>query len=257
MKVRHTLKSCSSSNDIRVDGGRKYFFPIGERIEMKYLHFIKDVKREVCENAKGLNLSESKPYFVRFSPVFYESFYHTDFVEVDISSAYWFTAFDFGLVSEKTYNEGLNVPKKVRLMALGSAAATKEVMYFDGERYEYKGIEYDNFGRLAFFSVAKRVDEIMNAALENLHGNVAFYWVDALFIRKSFADFATDTIRGFGYQVKETRLLYLKGDSEKKCITAMRILDEKILKNGHEIMCLEKKVYYRPQKLKKNKKKNG
>lgn len=255
MGVRHTLKSCTSSSTIKVEGGKRpYFFPNGEPIDPQYLQFIKSVKKEVCENAemKQPPLKEETPKFIRFSPLFSDSFYSTDFVEIDISGAYWFTAYDYGLLTRTTYEAGLLVPKRVRLMALGSAATTKDVSFFDGTEYKHLGVEFNKYGRMAFFAVAKRVDEIMNNALDILHGNAVFYWVDALFVRKNFAAWAAQSIRDYGYEVKETPLLWLLGDRLEKKISGCRNLGERTLSNGYKIVCWEFKTYFKPRKISKN-----
>lgn len=245
MRLKHTVYQCSSSTTIKVESGKHYFFPVGEFIEPKYIKFITATKKEVCQAAKDKNLKEVKPRFIRFSPIFSGAFEHGPFEysEVDIVGAYWYTAYDFGLISERTYKEGLEVPKKIRLMALGAAATTKDVMEFDGMEYTYKGLEYDENGRLAFFNVAKRVDDILNYIFDTLPTIAAFYWVDALFVKTQFADVVVNMLSDFGYQSKKTPLFSFVG-----CPIDNTICSQKIVSENGKFFCLKQKIYFKPKK---------
>lgn len=255
MRVPHTVKQCSSSTSIKIHGGRSYFYPNSEeKIPAEYLKFITDTKKEVCANAKEKNFDEVNPKFIRFSPVFDNSFYYgcKKFSEVDITGAYWFQAYDYGLITKTTYEQGLTVPKKVRLMALGAAASTKDVFEFNGTDYEHQGIEFDPEGRLAFFNIAKRIDEIMNIIMADLPGVAAFYWVDAVFVKSEFADYVAGYIADFGFQSKTVPLAWIRGSAETRTVQTMKILSE------NENLCeFQRKIYFKPRKkinklLKKN-----
>lgn len=251
MRIPHTVKQCNSSTSIKIHGGKSYFYPTsGEKIDAKYLKFVTETKEEVCINAIGKNFKEVNPKFIKFSPLFSDNFFHDykQFYEIDISSAYWFAAYDYGLITKTTYEQGLEVPKKVRLMALGSAAATKDVLEFDGSDYKHTGIEYDRWGRLAFFNVAKRIDEIMQTVLADLHGQAAFYWVDALFVRAEFAEFARYQIADYGFETKSYPLAWIRGRAEAKTVETMKILSETDFFTEFEY-----KIYFKPRKKSRKK----
>jgi hypothetical protein len=206
--------------------------------------FIKKVKREVCSNAESKKFRESNPKFIKFSPLFEDEFNFgfKMFSEVDINSAYWFAAKDYGMICEDTFEKGLEVPKKVRLMALGSAASTKDIFSFDGENYTYQGIECNKHGRLAFFTIAKRIDDLMSNAIKIFSGQAAFYWVDALFVKTQFSDSVIHYINGMGFECKVVDLAWIKGD--KKKIETMKI------KECEGVTDFERKIYFKPKKNK-------
>jgi hypothetical protein len=252
--IPFTVMQCSSSTTIQPETGRKYFFPVGEMIDPKFLQFIKETKYEVWENSSNMELKEVSPKFIRFSPIFAESFKYgyLDFCEVDIVGAYWFTAYDFGLISKTTYLQGLEVPKRIRLMALGAAATTKDIIRFDGKQYHYHGLEFNENGRRAFFNVAKKVDDVINFAFESLPGCVAFYWVDALFVKTEHAKTVEGILSSFGHQTKTTPLFSFTVNATTKTVEAIKIVGEK---NG--FFCFERKEFFRPKKktAKKSRKK--
>lgn len=248
LRIPHVVKQCSSSTSIKIDTGRSYFYPnSGEKIDSKYLKFITETKNEVCANAIEKNFQEVNPKFIKFSYLFKDCFEHgyKEFYEIDINAAYWFCAYDFGLITKSTYEQGLTVPKKVRLMALGAAAATKDVLTFDGlsEGYKHQGIEYDPAGRLAFFNIANRVDEVMQIVLSDFPGQAAFYWVDAVFVRAEFAEYVRHYIADFGFETKAMPLAWIKGDATRKVIETMKITEET------DFFCeCERKIYFKPKK---------
>lgn len=251
MGVSHTVKQCANSTTVKVDGGRGYYFPnSGEQIEAKYINFITKTKKEVCYNASKMKLKELNPKYIRFSPLFSHQFDYGygEFSEIDINGAYWKCAFNMGFISGETYTDGLRVPKMIRLMALGAAATTKEVFYYNGSEYIYEGLEYDPAGRMAFFTISKEIDDIMNEAINLLHGNAAFYWVDALFVRSKFVDVATEIINHFGYETKVINLAHISCNPEKGQIRTVKINYE-----NDKICEIEFKTYQKVGKFKQKK----
>lgn len=246
-KISHTREICNNSTTIKLNGGGTFFFSTsGEKIEAKYLSFITKVKREIISNSKFDK--EKEPKYIKFSPVFSGNFFEKDVTEIDINGAYWFTAFDMGLISESTYNEGLSVPKKIRLMAFGSCATVKEVWKFVEGEGEYIGIEFSEQGRRAFFEVAQRVDNVMKFVFESLMGFALFYWVDAIFVKTEFKDYAVSIINSFGYETKIVNIAWCRGCAVKNTIEAMTY------KEGEVFFEFERKIYFK--KKKKNDKKN-
>ena len=255
--VAHSLKQCPSSTTIKV-GVKTYHFSVGEKISAAHLNFIKKTKKELCHNAEKLGRFEDKerPAYIGFTPTFEGdfSFDHGQYVELDIVGAYWKTAFDFGLISEDTYKHGNEVPKGVRLMALGSAASVKEEMRFDGEKYIFVGIEKNDHGRNAFFRISKHIDNLLKECLQVVSSEGAFFWVDAVFIRRKWKDFIIETLNGKGYQIKEIDIYQISGNIEKSFIEVISI------KSKHEkskLFCFEIKKYFKNGKktIKKTSKK--
>ena len=251
MRIPHTLKTCSASTSIKVEGGKNYFFSnSGEMVAAKELNFIKKVKAEIIYNAEIKRPKYTDPKYIRFSPNI-KSGYLAEFGkidEIDINAAYWFTALDLGYISESTFNEGLSVSKKCRLMCIGAPAATKDVQYFDGVEYKYIGLEFNEMGRNAFFRIAARVGEIVDLIFDEIRGEAVFYWVDALFVDSRFSDWAVQRFADFGYQTKKIRLARLWCEHTKAGLSVgtIRITGQDEHQTGVEF-----KRYFKPKNRKK------
>ena len=249
MRVKHTVRQCVSSTTIKLENGKSYFYPnSGEYIDTKYIKFISDTKREIIENAAGKKFRNVNPKYIKFSPTYIGDFEagYKQYFEIDISAAYWFCAYDFGLITKATFEAGFGVPKKARLMAVGAAAATKDIFYFDGTEYQYQGIEFDNDGRKAFFNIASRVDEVMQIILEETPGWTAFYWVDAVFVKSEFVEYVAHRIGEFGFECKKIPLAWIRGRKAAGTIETMKITSE-----AENFTEFERKIYYRPKNRRK------
>src|SRR5689334_4292288 len=124
--VPHTVKISPSSVTVTAFG-RQNYIPFEQstdqkQIQAEHLNFIKDVKTCVIEAAEQLQLKEPKPKYINFlaPPALGEVV--RDAVEIDISGAYWNCAYKMGLISDALFEQGLQVPKFVRLVAFGAAA---------------------------------------------------------------------------------------------------------------------------------------
>lgn len=196
----HTIKISGSSTTIKA-GKNSYFFPNdGEFVDSKYLKFISDTKQEVCDNSERLKLPFQSPSFYTFSLGKKNKIRNC--IEIDINGAYWQTAFMCGLITETTYNAGLLVPKEVRLMAFGAAATMKDVYIFNGENYNETYPEFNEYGRRAFFYVAKKVSDLMGEIVEGALGSFCLFWVDAVFVHCSYAPYIQKRLLSAGYQCK-------------------------------------------------------
>ena len=200
-KTPHTVKICNNSTSISVNK-KTYFYSDNDKIDSKYLNFIKQVKREVCDNAERLNIKHCKPQYFAFNLPHQKKTVIKNAVEIDINGAYWQTAYNFGLITNETYEQGLLMPKKIRLMAFGSAATLKDVFVFDGENYSDSYNEFNQYGRNAFFAVANHVSIVMREALEMIPGVFSLFWVDAIFVHSMYQDFITRSLESAGYEYK-------------------------------------------------------
>lgn len=197
--IPHTIKLCPNSTIIKTEK-KTYHIPNAERIDTKYLNFIKETKHEVCDNSERLNLKKCRPEYFEFKLTKDRSVVNC--VEIDINSAYWQTAYKVGLITETTYLKGLQVPKEIRLMAFGSAATLRDCFVFDGVEYTDVYIETNEWGRIAFFHVSKIVSELIQRILDKIPGVFAIYWVDAIFIREWYKQYVTDELEASGYSYK-------------------------------------------------------
>lgn len=252
--VKHTVKISSTSIVVRANG-KNHFFPMsedGDKIEAKYLSFIKSVKNEVILMSEKLELKESKPKYINFLNLPKKDVLIKDAVEIDINGAYWKCAYKVGLLSEGTYLKGLECPKIVRLIAFGACATTKEVFSFDGEKYTLEKPEFSKAGRAAFFHVAAEIGEVMYNARWCCPDTALFYWVDAIFVRSFYTASIVSYMQEKGYECKIKPLLWAKTEYKGKDAYKVTVCEKgKTLENLCEIKI---KNFAVPQK--KNKKKS-
>ena len=156
-----------------------------QKTELKFkdLNFINSVRR----HAEKLNnipeyLNRKNIYYINKNSDKPKNF-SKNIYEIDLSGAYWELAYKNNYISYEIYKSGLEVKKKVRLMALGNLAKRTAVMQFNGN--EFLPITYKESQKTKniFFDVAKQTDEIMRKMAILCGNDYIFYWVDAIFFR--------------------------------------------------------------------------
>ena len=107
--------------------------------------------------------------------------------EVDIDQAYWETAYQLGIVSDEIYVAGSkgNISKKARLTALGSLAKKKYNYKFKGRDLIEMTVEKDELLENLWFTICKRVSDVMNKVIIALNGDFIFYWVDGIYFNNT------------------------------------------------------------------------
>ena len=177
----------------------------------KELNFIKSVKQYICKNEVYLRPEFEKQYFsedVHYIKVSRVPLGQTfeDVFEIDIDEAYWKTAHLLGIISDSLYKKGAkgNISKQCRLTALGSLA--KKVYY-----YEFKGkklvrvkTDKDPLLENLWFTICKRVSDVMHEAIESLGYDFIFYWVDGIYVKGNVANITKciEVFNDWGYNSK-------------------------------------------------------
>lgn len=142
----------------------------------------------------GEILTGGFPSYFKFKNRFFEN---KKMYEIDVNAAYWHVAGELFL-SEKTYNLGLERPKKERLAALGILARKQKHEFYRGAqllRIEHTISET----REIYRSVVTRLDSIVGNILEN-DDDALGYWVDAIFSES--VEFAADILEAHGLGCK-------------------------------------------------------
>lgn len=155
---------------------------------------------------------------------------HYDIIEIDINNAYWNTALKMGVISEKTYEKGLNEMTKIdRLVSLGSLATIVNVYQYnpDKKAFEIREPRVNEFTRNIFFNIAKNVGDIINSIFEKAgKNNIVFYWVDALFCRTYSTSFVENEFEKLGIEFKKKVIqscnVYQKGKEKKVCLLEIK-----------------------------------
>ncbi len=180
-----------------------------EDIELNHLRFIFAVKAHVEQKIKEKILIPKRLFKQRinfFDPGKRRTGSTRDAVEVDIDSAYWETAYKENVVSGPIYRYGKTVPKKVRLMALGSLAKRTTVYVFDGKKMKRDRILRNPGTEYFWNKICKTVADVMTTvAAEIPDKNYYFYWVDAIFVSKSKSNAVKKmfAIAGYDYKTKK------------------------------------------------------
>lgn len=105
--------------------------------------------------------------------------------EVDIDQAYWETAYQLGVVSEEIYAKGSkgNISKKARLTALGSLARKAYNYKFIGDDLIETTVDKEPLLENLWFTICKRVSDVMHKVIEELGDDFIFYWVDGIYFK--------------------------------------------------------------------------
>lgn len=185
--------------------GRRYII---KGLTGKELNFIKAVKAYVRTldlpdrlrpfatsipfNLNATNLSEGE---------------YLGYCEIDVSSAYWKTAFNLGYIDRSLFKLGNDqdvIRKKVRLMALGSLAKRTEIItYCPPYRPKDMTVQLETCDLEVFWdNISYSFGLVMQEAFNTFSRQMLGYWVDAIFIRQDVATLARKFFASQGFEVK-------------------------------------------------------
>lgn len=180
------------------------------------LRFIKEVRRHIIKSEVYLEprfqnnqVFSEDVHYVRVARVpIGETFKNV--CEVDIDQAYWETAFQLGIVPEKLYAKGCkgNISKKCRLTALGSLARKKYKYTYKGDKLIDQVVDREPLLENLWFTICKRVSDVMHEVINTLDKDFIFYWVDGIYMNHTPENVAK-TMNIFierGYQSKFKRI---------------------------------------------------
>lgn len=147
--------------------------------------------------------TEEIPYYMYNRHVFYDCCYNkeprqiTDCTGMDISKAYYQTAYSLGYISEKFYEKCLNIDKSQRLQLIGALATRKDISEYEyGKEVAYRSVSNTVHTNI-WFHLCKYVGNCMYQFARSLGDSFVYYWVDgivftndALSKAREFAQFA-------------------------------------------------------------------
>lgn len=112
-----------------------------------------------------------------------------EFIEIDLTAAYWNVAFLNNIISENTYLYANNpkISKKARLIALGTLAKVTNTIQYDGHKYVGRPVEMEAPTAKLFYLCCKDVADFMQHLGREAGSDFIFYWVDAIFLKKGEA----------------------------------------------------------------------
>lgn len=203
------LKPCKvtyTSNSVYIEsGGKSYIFTSsGNTLKPSELSFVKQFRSYYIKN-KSLKYEKR---FARFNPKFFkfykESGNHNDIIEIDINRAYPSSGRILGIIPDELFDEGMRHSKTAFLVAVGSLYRKKKVIKVSasGVRELVSDEKPDAHLTAIWRSIVGYVDYSMQTAVKSNEDAVYFYWCDALFVKKQYAQHFIDQLEGFGFQVK-------------------------------------------------------
>jgi len=175
------------------------------------LQFIKSVKHYIKKNEIYLLPQFEKQYFpedvhyIKVAKVPIGKKYDNVY-EVDIDEAYWKTAHLLGVIDDKIYKRGQkgNISKQARLTALGSLAKKVYLYQFKGDKLQKVNTETDPLLQNLWFTICKRVSDVMNECILAIKKDFIFYWVDGIYMEGGIKSvgIAEEIFTNYGYNVK-------------------------------------------------------
>lgn len=216
-KIKYIVELTNNTMVIKVESLNKKYIVSDAGLKMSELGFIRMVKTRAEKNTICFpKVKRSEITYYRFRDI--PSGMYRDIIEVDINKAYWEIAYRENIIDLETYRKGKSkkTSKRSRLIALGSLATVKTIFEFDGERHNLKEIRNSDLTRNYFFHISKKVDEIMNnikAAIPE--DKFYFFWVDAFFVCRAFADQVGLEVKKHGLEFKTKDIKWMKVEDER------------------------------------------
>jgi hypothetical protein len=188
-------------------------------------------KTEVDDLFYRNQYSEYDIDYIQVNPKIKKEDTFEDLFCLDISSAYWQTAYMLGIVDKKLYNEGMKMGKVVRLASLGSLAKKRTTWEYDG-KYFYRNKPTVSPHSNLWYAICKRVSDVMTKAMLSLGQDFIFYWVDGIYFKNTpenrlkisslFLDYGyeckPEPIEKIVFNNTEFKVFYI-GDNEESATT--------------------------------------
>ena len=154
----------------------------------------------------------------------------TNVVEVDIDQAYWDTAYQLGIISKELYEIGSSdeITKQERMVCLGHFAKKVFVYDFRGEQLINSSIEKSTETENLWYTICKRVSDVMGEIRNAIGENYIFFWVDGIYMVNSpeSIEKATEIAAKYQYVMKVKKIDLIEGQ-ERGLIVQEDILSDK------------------------------
>ena len=149
--------------------------------------------------------------------------------EVDIDQAYWETAYQLGIISDEIYVAGSkgNISKKARLTSLGSLAKKKYNYKFKGDKLLEMTVDKEELLENLWFTICKRVSDVMTQVIQSLNGDFVLYWVDGIYFKNTSENVAK-VMQVFIENGYNSKFKKRRNTEHKACLherTILRLLD--------------------------------
>lgn len=153
------------------------------------INFIKEVKGYIIKNEL---YSKLRHMYNPDKKVLYFAYHQNlkprdvidNCVNIDIESAYWNAAYNFGLLSNDIYTRGFQHRKQVRLSAIGSLAKKKRVYEYDGIKQRLVNIQKNENTFFIWDLICDYIGTVMTDLKYRCGDDFIFFWVDGIYVKK-------------------------------------------------------------------------
>ncbi len=205
---------CLYTSVLETERKRNSSSPDDRQLPPNELYFIVKVKKHIEKN--GLCKRIKPNYKDRWRIKFFDynkgieagERFTKGVYSVDITKAYWRSAYLEGWIDAKLYEEGLDIDKRVRLASLGSFAKEVDVYEFDGREERLKQTIKPKYPHV-FFNQANTVYGLMRECVGGLlPEEFLFYWTDGMYVvGKDSAEQCARVLERHDYGCKITKLI--------------------------------------------------
>lgn len=188
--VSRTLSSCK----ITIPSRNEAYFKGGKGYTMKEINSQLDLKRKIHKNiiekqisvpsytASEIKYSQYSDYILNQLELNKKLY---DFVEFDITKAYYKVAYNLGYIDEMMYRKYIDLPKHIRLRFLGSIATKKRKYSYDkGVMLGDPELIEDKLLRKVWFHICKVTDDCLSEFMKLTGDSFLMYYVDGIYLRK-------------------------------------------------------------------------
>ncbi len=200
-KVPYTFEVQNETISVKSPAGS--YSTINKSYSIEEINFIKKVKQCIVKNGIHHNFEkpDSKVMYFKYGKCLKPGEVIKDCINIDLTGAYWQTAYMLDMIPPDIYKEGLNIKKQVRLAAIGSLAKKKRVYTFDGVKLVDKTISRSETEHL-WDVICHHVGSLLMKVAKECGSDFIFFWVDGIYVRKKSAARVEKMFKSAGYEFK-------------------------------------------------------
>lgn len=251
-----TIQLFSDTGDIKTKS---------DEYSIEELNFIKAVKHHIIKNELYLPYQGKrvpKVTYFQYGKKVKQGNHYENVANIDITGAYWQTAYMLGLLPEHLYQKGLEpavyedhtymkngkeitkrkvvsgTRKQVRLAAIGSLAKKKKVYTYDGVNERQVEVIRSEKTEVLWDVICNKVGQCLVDVARACGDDFIFFWVDGVYVNKRATKKVIALFKKWGYESKVNQLKSI--DVTEKNIFVNLATPEVYFKNGVEMTKIRK-----------------
>ncbi len=216
------FKSKSTQSRLEIFSDIGNYSNIESEFPPNELNFIRQVKDYVNKNQLYKKIPNRFPTpeskenirYYHVNPRFKVNDFIEKYIEIDLNSAYWETAYKMGLLSESLYARGKTISKPSRLAAIGTLAKVEYHGVFDGVKETEKPVRSD-LTEFLWDTICDKVGKLMYKTAKICGQDFVFVWVDALFIHRNAIPKVRSIFKKAGYEFTIEKVKWIRFDKSQ------------------------------------------